>query len=441
MDRLNGDFSGYGEGEGYDPAEDEIGHEAPPPAIGLDERRLQVRAYNHWASLLGNRPFPLIGDLALGCLPDFDPYAVLLEFPEGMERPVVSYVGALLAAESDCTGAGVSRLADVPGRTLLSRITDHYLQIFGNQAPVGFEAEFVNQRGRTILYRGILLPFSRDAESAGIDCIYGVINWKELADQQTTDDLMDAIDRALGKRPALRRPREPLTEWADGPADLLTAGIDAEPLDLAAFALDPAQDWSPGGEASLADLLASARELAHSATHAAERSRQALYEAIGRAHDFALAANDDPEGLAELVADAGLVMQERAPLIPVVKLVFGADYDKTRLTEYASVIAHARRLGLGAGELARFLARQPGGLKAVVQAERQLRRAEGGALPEPTRDRLARRLRQLPARPLPPTGEEFALVVARRTPEGEIVLLGEVADPALLERAARKLLD
>jgi hypothetical protein len=134
-------------------------------------------------------------------------------------------------------------------------------------------------------------------------------------------------------------------------------------------------------------------------------------------------------------------MQERAPLIPVVKLVFGADYDKTRLTEYASVIAHARRLGLGAGELARFLARQPGGLKAVVQAERQLRRAEGGALPEPTRDRLARRLRQLPARPLPPTGEEFALVVARRTPEGEIVLLGEVADPALLERAARKLLD
>ena len=454
MDRLNGDFSSYGEPDGYDPAEDEIGHEAPPPSVGQDERRLQVRAYNHWASLLGNRAFPLVGDLAIGSLPDFDPFAVLLDFPEGMERPTVGYVGALLAAESDCAGAPLTRLDEVPGRTLLSRITDHYLQIFGNQAPVGFEAEFVNQRGRTILYRGILLPFSRDPESTGIDCIYGVINWKELADQQTTDELMDAIDRVLAKRPPARRDSAPLTEWADGPAEFpadLMAGsatdfstdfaAGAEPLDLAEFAFDAGSDWTGGEEASLADLLASARELAHSATHAAERSRQALYDAIGRAHQFALAAQDDPAGLAELVADAGLVMQERAPLIPVVKLVFGADYDKTRLTEYATVIAHAQRLGLASGEVARYLARQPGGLKAVVQAERQLRRTAAGAPQETARERLASRLRLLPARPLPPSGEEFALVVARRTPQGEVVLRGEVADPALLQRPARKLLD
>jgi hypothetical protein len=204
MDRLRGDFSDYGEADGYDPLEDEIGHEAPPPAVGQDERRLQVRAYNHWASLLGDRAFPLIGDLAIGQLPDFDPYAVLLDFAGGMDRPVVTYVGTALADESGCTGAVLHDLADVPSRTLLSRITDHYLQIFGNQSPVGFEAEFVNQRGRTILYRGILLPFSRDGESEGIDCIYGVINWKELADQQTTDELMHAIDRALTRRSPAR---------------------------------------------------------------------------------------------------------------------------------------------------------------------------------------------------------------------------------------------
>jgi len=440
MDRLRGDFSDYNEAEGYDPAEDEVGHEAPPPAVG-DERRLQVRAYNYWASLLGDRTFPLIGDLAIGQLPDFDPYAVLLDFGRGVDHPEVRFVGSALAEESGCTGAELRDLADVPSRTLLSRITDHYLQIFGNQSPVGFEAEFTNQRGRTILYRGILLPFSRDEESEGIDCIYGVINWKELADQQTTDALMDAIDRVLRKRPP-SRPAEPHVEWADGPADL--SSPEPEPLDLGVFAFAEEADFNIGVEASLADILASARELAHNAAAAGERSRQALYEAIGRAHEFALAADADPEGLRELVADAGIAMQERAPLIPLVKLVFGADYDKTRLTEYATVIAHARRVALPAGELASYLARQPGGLKGLVQRERELRRSEGGEPQAPARDRLALRLRELPSRPLQAIaaeGEEFALVLARRTPTGEVVLLGEVSDPVLLERAARKLLD
>jgi len=106
------------------------------------------------------------------------------------------------------------------------------------------------------------------------------------------------------------------------------------------------------------------------------------------------------------------------------------------------VIAHAQRTGIVAGELGAYLARQPGGLKGIVQVERQLRRDAGGAVPrESLRERLAARLRDLPAQPLPALGEEFALVLARRGPDGEIVLLGEVADEALFERAARKLLD
>ena len=37
-------------------------------------------------------------------------------------------------------------------------------------------------------------------------------------------------------------------------------------------------------------------------------------------------------------------------------------------------------------------------------------------------------------------GEEFALVMVRRTPAGELVVLGEVPpDPGLVERAARTL--
>jgi len=455
MDTWRGPFGEPAGGDAWDAVEDEIGHEAPPQPVGQDERRMQVRAYNHWASLLGNRTFPLLADLEAGPLPDFEPNSVLLDFSEGIANPVLRRLGSAIAAESECDCSMARTLADVPGRSLLSRITDHYMQIIANQAPIGFEAEFVNQRGRTILYRGILLPFSEARDSDTIDLIYGVINWKELADQQTTDALMEEIDRALQPRSARDRmaAKEPLTAWADGPLDL-SASSDGV-LDLAT--LDDGQDGAFGwgafdlgalasGEEGLADLLASARELAEAAHGSEERSRKALYAAIGRAFDFALAAQQAPEDFAELVADAGLAVQERAPLIPLVKLVFGAGYDKTRLTEYATVIGHGQRLGLAAGSFAAFLASAPGGLKGVVQTERRLRREDKGAdgpAAAPGRA-LADRLRQLPARSLaeiPASGEEFTVLIARRTDDGAILLVGEVAaDPVLLERAARHLL-
>ena len=201
------------------------------------------------------------------------------------------------------------------------------------------------------------------------------------------------------------------------------------------------------GEMELADWLASARELADAARGSEDRTRQALYAAIGRAYDFSLAAADAPDEFAELVSDSGLTVQDRAPMTPVVKLVFGADYDKTRLTEYASALSHAHRLGLERGSLSRYLGEFPGGLKGVVTEERRIKREESG-LPADQRDTpreaLARKLRKLDYAPLEAVsseGSEFTLLVARRLPDGQVVLLGEIAeDVALLERAARKLL-
>ena len=183
---------------------------------------MQVRAYNHWAGLLGERMFPLIDDLDPANLPDFGPFSVLLDFTAGIENPAVQFLGERLAQE--CRGHGViTHLSDVPPRSLLSRITDHYMQILANQAPIGFEAEFVNQRGVEILYRGILLPYSSNDET--IDFIYGVINWKEMADQLTADELLLEIDQALELGNELeiedepqRRTADPVTEWADSPA-------------------------------------------------------------------------------------------------------------------------------------------------------------------------------------------------------------------------------
>jgi hypothetical protein len=502
--------------------EEETPREPPPSPIGQDERRMQVRAYNHWASLLDNRNFPSVEDIAPEELPDFGPYSVMLDFTGGIENPAIRFLGDTLALECGAEGK-IESLADVPARSLLSRITDHYMQILANQAPIGFEAEFVNQRGRTILYRGILLPFSSDDDT--IDFIYGVINWKELADQQTTDELMLEIDQALEANGHVEARRDdPLTEWADGPADIgdgnehwdvaiepaetddileleasdaieaeddedvldlaelsetevelpqpRFAGFpeieededeDAAPLDLRAIARAngdlPPLDHDANTETSieilgiddgdlgLADWLASARELAEAARGSEDRTRHALYAAIGKAYDFSIAAAEAPEEFDELVADSGLTVQDRAPMTPVVKLVFGADYDKTRLTEYASALSHAQRLGLGRGALAAFLSAAPGGLKGVVSEERRLKRVESGKeaeIRDCPRETLAKKLRKLDHAPLDSVateGSEFTLLVARRLPDGQVVLLGEVSDDIpLLEKAAKKLL-
>src|SRR3546814_6795985 len=100
-------------------------------------------------------------DLDLGHVGDFGPHSVLLDFTAGLENPGVAFLGDRLRAESQID-ADVRHISQIPGRSLLSRLTDHYLQIIANRAPIGFEAEFVNDRGTTVMYRGILLPFSSD---------------------------------------------------------------------------------------------------------------------------------------------------------------------------------------------------------------------------------------------------------------------------------------
>ena len=561
MDSLRGHFDATDftdVSNDFDIGDEDHARDLPPAAIGQDERRMQVRAYNHWASMLGERNFPSIEELDPHNLPDFAPYSVLLDFSTGIEDPAIQFLGDELAQECGTQGH-ISRLSGVPSRSLLSRITDHYLQILANQAPIGFEAEFVNQRGATILYRGILLPYSSDNDT--IDFIYGVINWKEMADSNAADELLLEIDQALETEEdePVKRDGDPVTDWADGPS----ADIDADPVsaedaanirDLRDFAarfdytvedsedgdipapafggysydledlddeeedevnydfaslsdhiaapakkalaldLDALAPVAPDAEdvsdiepemkiedefavaepegslfeplaaeeeddepldfaselpedPGLYDYLASARDAAQLARDCDDRSRKALYHAVGQAYDFSVAAQEAPEDYAELLDECGLEAQDRAPMTPVVKLVFGADYDKTRLTEYAAVLSYAHRVGIARGGLSEYLDQTSGGLKGVVAAERRWRKEQAGKAVEPegeVRQALAKKLRQLEAQDfsdISGEGGEFALVMIRRTEDGDVVMLGEIAqDIPLIERAARKLL-
>ncbi len=410
-----------------------------PIGIGTDERRMHVRAYNYWVSLLDGRAYPAVEDLDPASITDFSANSVLLDFTGGFENPTLTYLGSAIREECDLPSELISA-SEIPSRSLLSRLTDHYLQIIANRAPIGFEAEFVNHRGNNTMYRGILMPFSSDDDT--IDFIYGVINWKEVADAALTAGLADEVERALQAN--LPRHNEPIPVWADGPsareeeprvtprADVLGVvdyGEDAEEDD----------DFAPDGSETLGDWLAAARICADSAVDADTRSRAALYQALSRAYDFALEAETNADDYAELLADSGIAVQERAPMTPIVKLVFGTDHDKTRLAEYALVLGHAKRTGLAKGEVLPLLNRTAGGLKAIITSERAARRPEPKAAKA---NLLLDKARQIAPKGIVemPGNEEFIMLFARRIDGDHVAVIGAVNhDEALLKKALRQI--
>ena len=195
MDTLRGGIGSSGEDRLADLDDEGAGYEAPPPRIGQAERRMQVRAYELWASLLGDRALPAISDLAPADHPDLAAHGVVLDLAQGTTNPRIVFLGDRLAAECGAAAGEVDCLAKVPRRSLLHRITDHCRQVVINPAPLGFEAEIVDEAGRTILYRGILLPFTTDAST--VSHIFGVMNWKEAADPRTADELLLELDQII----------------------------------------------------------------------------------------------------------------------------------------------------------------------------------------------------------------------------------------------------
>lgn len=290
------------------------------------ERRMNIAAYNYWEGLLDERPFPSVTDLDPEALQPFSRNAVLIDFSNGYEDPILRYVGPELRLESGIS-ADSANPTDVPRGTVLSRLTDHYLEILANRAPVGFEAEFNHRDGVRILYRGILMPLSDDGEN--INFIYGVVSWKSEGEL----------------------PRQ-------------------VPPEILALEEEDAEDNE------LVQLLERGRAAAERFNSSDQRSRAALYETLDFAHIFSCAAEKSPNAYEALLKETGLKVQKRAPFTPIVKLVFGLRHDKSRVAEYATVLAHADRHGVRSGDFHAFVEEFEGGLKAIVAEERRARRGE-----------------------------------------------------------------
>jgi hypothetical protein len=431
-------------------------------AIGNDERRMHVRAYNYWVSLLAGREFPSIQDLDPQAIEDFGPHSVIVDLSGKLNMPATPFVGSAIKAEIGVDT--IDSISDVPGRSLLSRLTDHYFQIVATRAPVGFEAEFVNQRGQDLCYRGILMPFSSDGDT--IDYVYGVISWKVkdgAGEQQVplhailppiiadTEDERQILDRMRAEEAAqvasIERRKKSMALSAPEPDPTAVSGSDStEPSahlawddgPLADPELADTMDLTVDPDAGLADRLSAARESADICKAADGRSRTALYRALAMAYDFAIAAKRVPDDYAEILDDAGVKAQARAPMTPIVKLVFGADYDKARLTEFAAALSHAERKAISFGGFQAFVEAEPGGLKRLVADERDARRPAGKSDDRSEAARTALRLAPSIALAELPTNAEFALVLTCRGTDGVHHAVAVIDDDKMLDRAIRR---
>jgi len=308
------------------------------------------------------------------------------------------------------------------------------------------------------------MPFSSDGDT--IDFIYGVINWKDLGEaaevpqviraalpplepemdedeDEEDEDTLELVDElpvedglgidvpfdpdAEAEEPA----PTPHLVWEDGPlADpepAVTAEVDEED---ASIDLDP--------DAGLADRLWAARESAEVCKQQDGRSRTALYRALAMAYDFAVAARRVPDDYAEILDDAGVKSQARAPMTPIVKLVFGVDYDKTRLTEFAAALSYAERENVDFGGFQDFVEQAEGGLKGLVAAERKARRPDQQVGDKLELGKAALRSAQPLSLAKLQTNQEFALVLTRRNADGVHEVVELVADGAMLDRALRR---
>ena len=194
---------------------------------------------------------------------------------------------------------------------------------------------------------------------------------------------------------------------------------------------------SAGGLLAMLDM---ARRSAEEARDCDVRGRSALYRAIGDAYDFALSAQEAPEDYGVMLETAGITVQDRSPMTAVIKLVFGAAHDKTRVAEYALALDYARARGLPRGGLATEIEVHEGGLKGLVHDMRAARKAGEADRPSRQIERAVKKLGRATAADidaLPFDEHGLAVVVARREADGSITLLAGV-DPA--DKAAQKVI-
>jgi len=357
----------------------------------FQERRLHMQAFDYWHKLKASRDFPLFAELRAEDLAPFKAHSLLMEFNQN--GTAIRFLGEDISAIVDAPLEVGSYLADFPASQFAQALLQQFEDVPARARAAEFE--FIQE---DLSCRGMMLPFSRDGGGAHFVMV--------VASFRRTDSAKHLLPESTES-----------TESPDG------------------------SDPSPNMDA-LNGLLNVGQRAADSIVHMDNGNRASLYGALASALALYEGAQENLDAYAEILEETGLRTQVRAPFTPVLKLVFGADYDKTRLTEYAAAIAFAVRRGETSASLTDFLIAMPGGIKGCVQEERAYKRREAGTPAHNRQQKAEETLRHTPPVPLKDIApnDEFCLILARRSRDGGVEALGcPDVSKATVDAAVRQL--
>ncbi len=358
------------------------------------ERRLHLRAFDYWHALHSDKPIPLFSDLTPDGLLPFKRNCLLIEFA-GKES-IVRFCGAEFAPLLGGLLQSGDRLSAAKIQGFSLALQDRLSTPESRKEAAEFE--FVDD---PLECRGILLPLSARGQDAEFMMI--VVNHRH---------------RSIGVQERGRITLE-------------------EPDHISAT------DQASEDSRDFAELTAACQKAAASVVHPGAGTRQGLYAALAQAYRFHIEASKNPTAYRRYLRTHKMRQQRRAPFTPALKLTFGADYEKTRLTEYAAALSYAARQEVGPDDLVDFLVNEPGGIKGCVARERALRRGDPLSPPADTAEIIekARRLPSVDLAALEMT-REFNLVLVRTDTDGNKAVLSVVdAADQLVDRAVKKALE
>jgi len=383
------------------------------------ERRLHMLAYDYWHLLREDRAMPDFRDLTPDGLAPFRENSLLVDFgahaDDGAAEPAVRFAGGslaeILSSQPVRAGMSVSHLETTAfGEALIKFLSAPESRV----EPTEFEYQDDDLAGR-----GAMLPL---ALTEGEPAFVWVVTSFDATHKGAVG--ADAAPQAAAK---VHQQAASEDDQRDAERNAqLGAQIDAK---ATAF------------QAQLAD----ARDMAAAAPHMDGGGRTALYQALAAALGLYESAAVDSTAYRKLLAEAQIKPQKRAPYTPALKLVFGKNYDKTRLTEYAAALTHAVRNGVGASGLVAFLEHLQGGIKGCVLAERAIKRGE--PLPDPNMPQVSA-LEEAMARPAisyvadatlrDSLDQDLGVLLVRKSDTG-LALLGTLdIGPALLEKLIKQ---
>ena len=337
-----------------------------------------LHLWQAWETLRRDMRFPVLGTHTAELCRRFGDSVIILDLSRQNSEPIVCFVGRIYRNGNNENPAG-SLVSELEPDSPISQITTKYHDVVADEAPIAFP---IHCKGMILPIDVILLPFSKDGEILSSILCVGVPNEKFCGKTSSVAPIDDDSGSPLNRRQS-----------------------------------DKQED------SRFIRMLEECRSLARTFKAGTARSTEQLYDVLKKAYELWTVAQELRIDYNKLCADIGIKVQKRAPFTPVLKLVFGKDYDRSRLSEYAACISYAKRMDQTPGTLVSFIKATEGGIKGCAKAERKQSGSAKGHVPR-NLDTVCEQLRKVPriasfSCDIKSSGDEFYLLLGRKCQEDD----------------------